>query len=613
MLLIAMMAGVMDMSERIPKLRKPRLSIRFFGNAPSRPQPAGLRSPPRSAVVGSGSRGFIGRVIPLLRPLLVCLLAAMFAARPSHAAEWQWSVEMPGVVSPETGGAPRAFLWIPPDCQRVRGVVFAQQNLLEAPLLENPVFRAALRESGFAALWVTPPFDPIFRFDQGAGDRFDALLAALAKESGYQELAQAPVIPLGHSAAMPFPWNFAVWAPERTLAAISLSGLWPYSENESNPPWGDRTLEDVPVLLTLGEYEWAADHVAEGLRQREKYPELPLSLLVESSAGHFDLSAEKIAYLALYVRKVAKYRLPATAGPLDKPAKLIAIDPEKTGWLADRWRPGEPTRAQAQPVADYPEPDDAFWYFDEELAVATEKFRADQRGKKAALVGYVQNGAIIPQVASTHQQVTLPFAPIGDGLTFKLSGAFLDRVPEGRPERWTGQTAGSPIPHPAGGGPVTIDRIYGPVEKLADDTFAIRFDRLGFNQGQRSAEIWFAASHPGDRQFRRSVQQAALVFPLRNTVGADQRITFAEIANQRAGAKSVALSAKSAVADAKVRFYVREGPAEIVGDQLNFTAIPPRSRFPIKVTVVAWQWGRNIEPTLKSAEPVERTFLIEAK
>lgn len=542
-------------------------------------------------------------------------MVAMSAICAGRAAEWQWSVPVePSTVAGSTeSGSPRAFLWIPPDCARVRGVVFAQQYLHEAPLLEHPAIRAALREIGFAAIWVNPPFDPIFRFDQGAGERFDALLASLARESGYAELEHAPIVPLGHSTAMTFPWNFAVWDPGRTLAAVSLSGLWPYTENESNPPWGDRTLEGVPALLTVGEYEWAEDRVTEGLQQREAHPELPLSFLAESGAGHFDLSAEKIAFLALYLRKVAQHRLPTTPGPLDAPVILKEIDPAKTGWLADRWRPDEPTRVPAQPVAEYPEPDDAFWFFDEEIAVAAEKFRADQRGKKPALTGFLQNGTIVPQVASTHQQVTLPFLPTGDGLTFQLRGAFLDRVPEGRPERWTGLKAGTAIAHPADGGPVVIERIYGPVEKLADDTFAMRFDRLGFDQGQRSAEIWFAASHPGDRQFKRSVQQAVMVFPLRNTTGAEQTISFAGIPNQKAGAKSVALSAKSSAAGAKVRFYVREGPAEVVGDELVFTPIPPRSRFPLKVTVVAWQWGRSIDPKLKSAEPVERTFSIDAK
>ena len=68
----------------------------------------------------------------------------------------------------------------------------------------------------------------------------------------------------------------------------------------------------------------------------------------------------------------------------------------------------------------------------------------------------------------------------------------------------------------------------------------------------------------------------------------------------------VSLGAKSN-SGLKVRYYVREGPAEIVGDSLRFTSIPPRSRFPVKVTVVAWQWG---DRQINTAEPVERSFLI---
>ena len=37
-----------------------------------------------------------------------------------------------------------------------------------------------------------------------------------------------------------------------------------------------------------------------------------------------------------------------------------------------------------------------------------------------------------------------------------------------------------------------------------------------------------------------------------------------------------------------------------------------RARFPVNVTVVAWQWGRGAEPRVKTAAPVERTFAIEA-
>jgi hypothetical protein len=154
-----------------------------------------------------------------------------------------------------------------------------------------------------------------------------------------------------------------------------------------------------------------------------------------------------------------------------------------------------------------------------------------------------------------------------------------------------------------------ISRICGPVTQLDADTFAIRFNRMGLNNPKRSNEIWLMATHPGDADYKRAVQQAVLHFPLRNEQGAEQHIAFALIPDQQLGATTVKLSATSDVG-ARVYFYVREGPAEIEGDTLRLTAIPPRAKFPLKVTVVAWQWGRSLEPKLKTAAPVERTFAI---
>ncbi len=47
---------------------------------------------------------------------------------------------------------------------------------------------------------------------------------------------------------------------------------------------------------------------------------------------------------------------------------------------------------------------------------------------------------------------------------------------------------------------------------------------------------------------------------------------------------------------------------QIEGNQVVFTPIPPRSRFPVKVTVVAWQYG--VAGKVQTAEPVERSFYI---
>lgn len=168
---------------------------------------------------------------------------------------------------------------------------------------------------------------------------------------------------------------------------------------------------------------------------------------------------------------------------------------------------------------------------------------------------------------------------------------------------------GSPIAHAADQSAISIERLCGPVERLGHDTWTIRFYRMGMTNQKRSNEIWFAATHPGDETYRRSVQQAVLHFPLKNTQGADQSIDFPVIPDLPSGPTTLPLKATSS-ANVPVRFYVREGPAEIDGNTLRFTQIPPRTKFPVAVTIVAWQWGRSIDPKLKTAEPVERTFLL---
>ena len=61
-----------------------------------------------------------------------------------------------------------------------------------------------------------------------------------------------------------------------------------------------------------------------------------------------------------------------------------------------------------------------------------------------------------------------------------------------------------------------------------------------------------------------------------------------------------------------VDYYVVAGPAEVAGNMLKLSRIPMNSRYPVKITVVAYQWGRIVEPLVQSAEPVEQTFLVEA-
>ena len=59
-----------------------------------------------------------------------------------------------------------------------------------------------------------------------------------------------------------------------------------------------------------------------------------------------------------------------------------------------------------------------------------------------------------------------------------------------------------------------------------------------------------------------------------------------------------------------VKYFVVVGPTIVKDGSLVFTQIPPRTKFPVTVTVAAWQWGRGTEPKVKTAEIVKQSFQI---
>lgn len=542
-----------------------------------------------------------------MKRICVAFLAAILLRDASQAADWQWSVPVKS-EKPENGPA-RAWLWIPPNCEHVRGVVVAQHNMEEISILENPKFRAALAEMNYAEVWVAPFFDHLFRFNESAGDTFNDFMARLADESGYAELKFVPVAPMGHSAAASWPYYFAAWNPGHTLCALSVSGQWPYFRDKNFAPdiWGDRTVDFVPCLESMGEYEAADTWSAAGLSQRAEHPLTPLSMLANPGQGHFASTDVKVEWLALYLKKCVQYRVPKNWDGNSAP-DLIPIDPTKTGWLAEKWLRDKAPTVPAAPVGRYTgDPKQAFWFFDEELARATEKYQAAFRGLKPQLVGYEQNGKFVPQ-SETHLQVTPKFEPEADGVTFKLVGAFYNSVPvvSSRLAGWAQLPTNAPLGHAQGA--ISIDPISGPVEKISDDTFVFQLQKetlLRTNGGDY--EIVLAATHPGDAEYKPAVQQAHLYVPARNKQGAEQSINFPAIPNQKAGVSSLKHAATSD-AGLPVHYLVREGPVEPQGDTLKFTSIPPRAKFPIKVTIVAWQYG--LPGKIKTADPVAREFFI---
>jgi hypothetical protein len=314
-----------------------------------------------------------------------------------------------------------------------------------------------------------------------------------------------------------------------------------------------------------------------------------------------------VAFVADFIRKAAARRLPADA-PLDRAPSLQPIDP-RSGWLVDRWRKDLPPTAPPAPHARYTgERKDAFWCFDQEMAATTEAIYAAERGKKPQLISVTSAGQ--PVEKGNGEPVTPRFIPDADGVTFRLQSDFLAVVPphNSKAALWTGTPAGSPVGHATDGGSITLSRIVGPFVQTGPATFSVRFGRAEYTQNRRNHDLWLVASHPGDAHFKSMVQQVMVHAGINND-GVAQTIAFPAIPDQRADVKSLQLAARSD-SGLPVAYYVREGPAEIDGDTLTFTAIPPRAKLPLALTVVATQFGRASDPKIQTAERVERTFCI---
>ena len=531
---------------------------------------------------------------------LFCLMAMN-----ALAAEWQWSVPM---------GAGRAFLWIPPQCKQVRAVVAGQNNMIEEGILEHIIMRKELAELGIAEIFIAPPFDTWQNAtnNDAANAQFDAMLQSLAEDSGYGELNFAPIIPLGHSAMASYPWNFAAWNPQRTLAILSVHGDAPQTDRvgngKPNVNWGGRNIDGIPGLMIMGEYEWSDDRLTPALKFRGEHPQMPLAMLAEPGNGHLNYCDELIKFLAMFIRKSAEQRLPAEVAS-DQPPVLKPVDPTH-GWLVERWHLNQPRTVKPAPFAKYSgDSREAFWCFDREMALTTQNYFSAKPGKSPQLLGFVQDGKIVPQTDSL-EQLRLKFEPQMDGVTFTLSPTFLNSVESGSKNlsRWAYFPAGTPLGHATGGGPIVLQIIVGSVTQTSTNTFVVSLNRLNSTTDRRAQDIWIWASHPGDAKYKNIVQQALVKVPSFNE-GAEQHITFPEISDQKAGKKPIQLNAVSD-SGRRVYFYVREGPAEIKADTLRFTKIPPRAKFPVKVTVVAWQLGTANEPKLKTATPVVQTFEI---
>ncbi len=551
----------------------------------------------------------------MFRGLFLFALFVFFAVYHSSAARSAENQVFQWHVSGENAGWPDGstnkgtlYLWIPEKTVRVRGVVVMATNVPEHMLVGHSAIRRACAENDLALVWGVPSF---WRFGKAApapgGEPVDVktlpgsdaiqaaflekLLSALAEKSGYAELASAPWLPVGESGHLLMVVGLINARPERVIAGVCVKNphqpqnkavplLWTLGTGQE---WGQTKgdIRETYVSNASGYAGWGRERAASGW---------PLSVVIEAGTGHFYCSDEMAVYFGRYIASACRARLSADGSPALKPVDLSA------GVLAHVPAPGQGDLA----ILPYAEASDKTrpWFFDADLAREAQKLTAANWEAAPQFVVFTGGGEGVQIEPFALNSVTkISVATDGE---FTLRAELADKIPEG----FVG--AGAPLAR-APGAPL-VEWICGPFATVdaAAGRFRVSLDRAWKNGGA----AYVIARHEGDAAHRRTVQPAHFTLK-ENTGGRTQSIRFPSISDMPAGTVSVPLTATSD-SGLPVSYFVVSGPALVRDGSLVFTPLPPRAKFPVEITVAAWQWGRATEPGIKTAAIVRQTFRVTA-
>ena len=501
-------------------------------------------------------------------------------------------------------GPRRVYLWVPPTCSEVRGLIVSFKNLLEQRWLEDPIVRTAARRDCLGIVWIGGGNGPGLSADMDgeSGTVFLKMQQDLARESGFSEIANAPVLPMGHSAHGQFAWKFAEWAPKRTIAALAI---------KTGPLPPELDLHGVPLLYVVGEttewpqfrdsrvgdrdYFWPVVQKS-ALNLRKGSPGALLSVATDPGGGHFDWNEAQATLVARFIHEACRLRLPKHIVSTRTSGELRAVD-FAAGWLAEATGLRRPGFLPA-PVPKYEGPrENAYWFFDRGMAEAVSEFNGDRKERRLQMLSFTQDGRTLP--VAEQGFAALKLEPKTDGITLSLHPVFLDTVPPRLVH------AGAPLGHARV--PIKLSVTTGPLEQESADTF-----RVAWSREAQGGEAWVEEEAQGDDLFRKAVQPGRLMVPHKLIEGAPQTITFSDIRNRIRHTKTIPLHAVSS-SGLTVHFYVLAGPAEVVGQHLEIRDFPRAGHGSISVTVVAYQLGsagHGPDTAVQTADPVSETFVI---
>lgn len=491
----------------------------------------------------------------------------------------------------------RVLLWLPPEAERINGVLVAGMTSAEGDLVRDPILRAGCAEAGVAIVYFS------------GGLRRSTLnqqLAAFAEQSGYSELPNAGLFFFGHSAGGGPALGRGVAYGSQTLGVIQFRGGMPAPDSGLLP--------GTPSLALMAEFDeyWGTMRRADGYESwqralndffipyRVASEEHLGAFMVEPGSGHFAWTEANGRFLADWITTVTALRVPAD---WDGTAPLAATPlSAASGWLTNADLDQEPVIAS---YADYPgDKSRTSWHPTEALARAS---LAYHEGLNDVADQFLKWNEPVWVDAGVRHFFTGP-QWTGAGASIQPRVQFAQRVPgrhNNQGPEWlnAGEAVGN------NGRAITVRPISGPAVATSDTTFRLALDNVF--PGWGSAKIVFIAEAAGGDGFRATSQIGMMQRGFKGLQrGAQQTIDWAPLpAEVTVGSAPIPLTATSS-AELPVYWYVAHGPAAVVDGQLVISDVPHRANLPIEITLVAYQPGSALEPQVRASPKVSQTITL---
>jgi len=418
-----------------------------------------------------------------------------------------------------------------------------------------------------------------------SGERFWMLFAVL---SGYRELTVAPVFFIGHSAGGPQAKTAAIKCRERCFGVMQYRGGHPGGDDPVPP--------GVPALMMICQFD------EPGLKLRDD--------------ASREIRGERPRFPGGLPRPEQGQPRQHCHRTRRRPFRLVGPQCRIPGPLPPQGRPGPHPRLahryenardlQADRPGEYKgDKPNAAWHFDRELAQATAAYHQGLGGKKDQFLRWTDPHSVEAGARRYFNEVKW----VGDGQTFEVHPVYADAYPrtskDGKVPHWV--LAGQPVG--SSKAPIKVRPVGGPVVAASVHTFRMKYDALA--PATDPGRVTFLAWSDGDAEHRYTelVGMMPRGFTGLNS-GKDQTITFPLVSNLKVGGDPVELKGTSDSGLA-VEFYVAHGPVVVENGKLRIAGLPARAAFPVEVKVVGYQFGRGVEPRVKTAAPVEQVLRIE--